>query len=184
MKILLDHNLDWRLGDQLSGHEVRTALEMTWDMLKNGALLAEAERVGFSVLITSDKGIKDQQSMKGRAIGVVVMRAPNNRLETHRTMIPEVARPQMAPAGLHNTQYVTFPTLVRTPSYITHPAYFAFPQLSPWHVWFLRAPRTGERVGTERIGQLRDDGCDCDAAMGEEEHQRLRRRSEQRDHSR
>ena len=90
MKILLDHNLDWRLGDQLSGHEVRTALEMTWDMLKNGALLAEAEGVGFSVLITSDKGIKDQQSMKGRAIGVVIMRAPNNRLETHLTMIPEV----------------------------------------------------------------------------------------------
>ncbi len=25
MKILLDHNLDWRLGDQSSGHEVRTA---------------------------------------------------------------------------------------------------------------------------------------------------------------
>ena len=29
----------------------------TWDMLKNGAWLAEADRVGFSVLITSDKGI-------------------------------------------------------------------------------------------------------------------------------
>ena len=54
------------------------------------ALLAEAEKVAFSVLITSDKGIKDQQSMKGRAIGVVIMRAPNNRLETHLTMISEV----------------------------------------------------------------------------------------------
>jgi len=90
VKILLDHNLDWRLGDQFSGHEVRTALEMAWDMLKNGALLTEAERVGFSVLITSDRGIKDQQSMKGRSIGVVIIRAPNNRLETHLTMIPEV----------------------------------------------------------------------------------------------
>jgi hypothetical protein len=65
VRILLDHNLDWRLGDHLSGHEVRTALEMAWDMLKNGALLKEAEGAGFSVLITSDKGIKDQQSMKG-----------------------------------------------------------------------------------------------------------------------
>ena len=90
MKILLDHNLDWRLSDQLPGHEVSTALEMARDALKNGALMTEAEKFGFSVLITSDKGIKDQQTMKGRAIGVVIMRALNNRLETHLTMIPEV----------------------------------------------------------------------------------------------
>ena len=90
MKILLDHNLDWRLSDRLSGHEVSTALEMAWDALKNGALLMEAEKFGFSVLITSDKGIKDQQAMKGRSIRVVIIRAPNNRLETHLTMISEV----------------------------------------------------------------------------------------------
>ena len=30
--------------------------------------------------------------MEGRSIGVVIMRAPNNRLETHLTMIPEVIR--------------------------------------------------------------------------------------------
>ena len=90
MKILLDHNLDWRLSDQLSGHDVSTAIEMAWDTLKNGALLTEAEKSGFSVLITSDKGIKDQQTMKGRSIGVVIIRAPNNRLETHLTMISEI----------------------------------------------------------------------------------------------
>ena len=90
MKILLDHNLDWRLSNQLSGHEVNTALEMAWDTLKNGALLTEAEKFGFSVLITSDKGIKDQQTMKGRSIGAVIIRAPNNRLQTHLTMISEV----------------------------------------------------------------------------------------------
>lgn len=92
MKILLDHNLDWRLSDQLSGHEVSTALDMAWDTLKNGALLTHAERSGFSVLITSDKGIKDQQTMKGRSIGVVIVRAPNNRLETHLTMIAEIVQ--------------------------------------------------------------------------------------------
>ena len=85
MKILLDHNLDWRLSDRLSGHDVSTVLEMAWDTLKNGALLTEAVKFGFSVLITSDKGIKDQQAMKGRSIGVVIIRAPNNRLETHVT---------------------------------------------------------------------------------------------------
>src|SRR5437867_12309958 len=65
---------------------------MAWDTLKNGALLTEAEKFGFSVLITSDKGIKDQQTMKGRSIAVVVIRAPNNRLETHVTMISQIAQ--------------------------------------------------------------------------------------------
>jgi predicted nuclease of predicted toxin-antitoxin system len=99
VKILLDHNLDRRLSGQLSSHEVRTALEMAWDTLKNGALLTEAEKVGFSVLITSDKGIKDQQTMKGRSIGVVVIRAPNNRLETHLTMISDVIEVLIGPAS-------------------------------------------------------------------------------------
>jgi predicted nuclease of predicted toxin-antitoxin system len=90
LKILLDHNLDWRISEHLPGHQVRTVLEMAWDILKNGALLTDGEKSGFSVLITSDKGIKDQQTMKGRSIAVVIMRAPNNRLETHVAMIPEV----------------------------------------------------------------------------------------------
>ena len=63
---------------------------MAWDTLKNGALLTEAEKFGFSLLITSDKGIKDQQTMKGRSIGDLLIRAPNNRLETHFTVISEV----------------------------------------------------------------------------------------------
>ena len=65
---------------------------MAWDTLKNGALLTEAEKFGFSVLITSDKGIKDQQTMKGRSIGVVIIRAPNNRLETHLAMISQIVQ--------------------------------------------------------------------------------------------
>ena len=63
---------------------------MAWDTLKNGALLTEAEKSGFSVLITSDKGIKAQQTMKERSIAVVIIRAPNNRLETHVAMISEI----------------------------------------------------------------------------------------------
>jgi hypothetical protein len=77
VKILLDHNLDWRISHQFSGHEVLTALEMAWGTLKNGALLTESEKSGFSVLLTSDKGIKDQQTIKGRSIAVVIIRAPH-----------------------------------------------------------------------------------------------------------
>ena len=63
---------------------------MKWDALKNGALLTEAEKSGFSLVLTADKGMKKQQTMEGRAIAVVIIRAPNNRLETHRAIIPEL----------------------------------------------------------------------------------------------
>ena len=92
MKILLDHNLDWRISTDLPGHEVSTTLEMAWDTLKNGALLTQAEKSGFSALLTADKGIKNQQRMERRSISVVIIRAPNNKLETHLTMIPDVIR--------------------------------------------------------------------------------------------
>jgi len=91
VKTLIDHNLDWRISDQLSGHEVRTALEMAWDTLKN-ALLTEAEKVRVLRINHLRQGIKDQQTMKGRSIAVVVIRAPNNRLETHLTMISQIAQ--------------------------------------------------------------------------------------------
>jgi glutamine amidotransferase PdxT len=41
-------------------------------------------------LITSNKGIKAQQTMKRRSIAVVIIRAPSNRLETHVAMISEI----------------------------------------------------------------------------------------------
>ena len=90
MKILLDHNLDWRLSTDLHGHEVSTTFEMAWDTLKNGALLTQAETFGFSALLTAGKGIKHQQMIEGRSIAVVIIRAPANKLATHRTIISGV----------------------------------------------------------------------------------------------
>ncbi len=53
-------------------------------------------------------------------------------------------------------------------------------QLPPRIAWLLRASGAGEGVGAQRVRQLRDDGRDRRAAVGEEEHQRVRWRSEQR----
>jgi predicted nuclease of predicted toxin-antitoxin system len=89
LKILLDHNLDWRLSRHLPGHEVKSAVELNWDTLVNGALLGEAERNGFTVMITADKGIKNQQRLKGRGIAVLILRAPNSKLATHISMMEE-----------------------------------------------------------------------------------------------
>jgi predicted nuclease of predicted toxin-antitoxin system len=92
VKILLDHNLDWRLYRYLPNHEVKSVLKMGWAELENGDLLDEAEREGFAVMLTADKNIKKQQAMTGRSIALVVLRAWNNAIESHVVMIDEVER--------------------------------------------------------------------------------------------
>ena len=57
-------------------------------------------------------------------------------------------------------------------------------QLSSRLARLLRASGAGEGIGPQRLRQLRDDGRDRRAAVGQAEHQRVRRRSEQRDHRR
>lgn len=90
MKILLDHNLDWRLFRALPDHEVKSTLKMEWEELENGDLLDAAEKDAFAVMLTADKSIQKQQTIAGRSIALVVLRAPNNKLKTHLSMIQEV----------------------------------------------------------------------------------------------
>ena len=42
MRILLDNNLDWRLGRELAGHDVNHVLDLGWAELKNGELVRRA----------------------------------------------------------------------------------------------------------------------------------------------
>lgn len=55
MKILLDECVDWRLAHEITGHQVKTAREMGWDTIKNGELLALAEK-DFDIFLTVDRG--------------------------------------------------------------------------------------------------------------------------------
>ena len=59
MRILLDACVPRPLRKLLSGHSIRTAQEMGWGQLKNGALLSEAES-NFDVFITKDQNLKYQ----------------------------------------------------------------------------------------------------------------------------
>ena len=59
MNILLDENLDWRLRQDLPGHTVESVPLIGWAGLKNGALLAEAEK-RFEVLLTMDSDMVQQ----------------------------------------------------------------------------------------------------------------------------
>ncbi len=73
MKVLLDENLPHQLRTALAGHDAITVQYLGWNGLKNGALLRTAEDAGFQVFLTSDQGVKEQQNMKGRKLGLVVL---------------------------------------------------------------------------------------------------------------
>jgi hypothetical protein len=73
MRILFDHGTPSGIAASLSGHEVTEATERGWDRVSNGDLLNLAEAGGFDLLLTTDKGIRYQQNLKGRKIAIVVL---------------------------------------------------------------------------------------------------------------
>lgn len=92
MKILLDHNLDRRLKQYLTGYDTATTQEQGWADALNGELLTLAESNGYDVLLTADSNIKEQQNISNRQIAILVLRAFNNRLATHAEMLNEIHR--------------------------------------------------------------------------------------------
>ena len=101
MKILLDENLDWRLCRDLPGHDVKAVPLIGWAGLKNGALLAKAEKE-FDVLVTMDNNIYHEQKLSKYQIAVVALRAKSNRLANTRPLMPKVlaALPAVRPGQL------------------------------------------------------------------------------------
>jgi hypothetical protein len=87
MRILLDACVPRILRDSLSGHHVRTAPEMGWGDLNNGALL-DAMAGQCDALVTVDKRLPQQQHIEDRPFGVVVLRARSNRLADLLPLVP------------------------------------------------------------------------------------------------
>lgn len=74
LRILLDKNVPVGVRRFLSGHDVRTFVDMNWDpQLENGVLLKEAEAAAFDVMMTSDQNIPYQQNLAGRKLALVVL---------------------------------------------------------------------------------------------------------------
>jgi predicted nuclease of predicted toxin-antitoxin system len=89
VKILLDENLDWRLRRDLPGHTVESVSLIGWAGLKNGVLLAEAEKE-FDVLVTMDSNMAHQQNLARFRIAVIALQARSNRLADTRPLMPKV----------------------------------------------------------------------------------------------
>ena len=89
MNILLDENLDWRLRRDLPGHTVESVPLIGWTGLKNGALLAEAEK-RFELLLTMDSNMVHQQNLARFRIAVIALKGKSNRLADTRPLMPKV----------------------------------------------------------------------------------------------
>jgi len=73
MRILFDQGTSAApLRRALTDHTVRTAYEMSWTQLSNGALLRAAE-VEFDALITTDKNLRYQQNIAGNRLAVLIL---------------------------------------------------------------------------------------------------------------
>ncbi len=76
MLVLLDQGTPVPLRSFLIGHTVKTAAQQLWSTLANADLLGAAEAAGFDVLVTTDKNLVQQQSLKDRKIAIVVLGNP------------------------------------------------------------------------------------------------------------
>jgi predicted nuclease of predicted toxin-antitoxin system len=88
MRVLLDNCVDHRFARLIRGHEVVHARKRGWAELKNGELLTAAEADGFAVLVTTDKQMQHQQTLRGRRISVVVMNTPRITLRQLAPLVP------------------------------------------------------------------------------------------------
>src|ERR1017187_8748610 len=81
MRLLLDECIDEGLRYHFTGHECQTCRYAGLSGLANGALLAAADQAGFDVLITVDQNMPNQQSLRGRSISLLVVRARTTNLD-------------------------------------------------------------------------------------------------------
>jgi hypothetical protein len=91
MRVLLDEQMPKELAAELPGHKVHTIDEAGWKGLDNGALLGKAGEQ-FDALISMDKNMPVQQDVGRYSIGLVLVRAPSNRIESIRPLIPAILR--------------------------------------------------------------------------------------------
>ena len=80
MRILLDECIPRAFKHSFAGHDCSTVPEAGLAGYKNGELLALAERKGFQIFLTLDKGIRYQQNLAGHGMAIILIRARSNRL--------------------------------------------------------------------------------------------------------
>ncbi|HBH01723.1 MAG TPA: hypothetical protein DDZ42_07340 [Candidatus Rokubacteria bacterium] len=102
MRVLLDEQLPVDLAAALEGHSVDTVVVRGWTGITNGELL---RRMGaeYDALVTMDRGIEFQQNLATVSIGMLLVRAPSNRMVHLLPLVPTIlqALSALRPSQLH-----------------------------------------------------------------------------------
>lgn len=102
MRVLLDEQLPVDFAEALQGHTVDTVVGRGWAGIQNGELM-QRMRGEFDALITLDRGIEFQQNIAGLSFGVLLVRAPSNRMVHLEPLVPAILEvlPLLRPGQLY-----------------------------------------------------------------------------------
>ncbi len=115
MKFLRDENLPAKLRfDFAPEHEVRTVQEMGWNGKKDGELLGLLTLYGFDALITVDRGLPHQQTLKRFPVTIFLLLAQNNKHQTLQPLVEKVKQSidGMKPQGIESKSTFFLPSVI------------------------------------------------------------------------
>lgn len=92
MRVLLDECVPRKFRNILPDYDCRTVPEEGLAGKKNGELLSLAEKSGFQVFLTLDRGLEYEQNLQQRPIAVILIRARSSRLADLSTHSSEILR--------------------------------------------------------------------------------------------
>jgi predicted nuclease of predicted toxin-antitoxin system len=92
MRILLDECIPRKFKNALPDHDCRTVPGEMLAGKKNGELLSLAEKSGFQVFLTLDRGLEYEQNLRGRSIAIILIRSRSSRLADLLPHVSEVIR--------------------------------------------------------------------------------------------
>lgn len=100
MKVLFDNCVPDVFLGMFATHEAKHARDCGWDELANGHLLKVADEAGFQVLLTIDRKMRFQSSLKGLTICVAaVENAQNSKARMAKVLEEVIANLETLAAG-------------------------------------------------------------------------------------
>lgn len=91
MKVLFDECVPAKFKRSFARHDCKTVPEAGFAGKSNGELLDLAEREGFNVFLTLDKGIEYEQNPAGRRIAIIIVLSKSNRIADLLCLVAECA---------------------------------------------------------------------------------------------
>jgi len=110
MRVLLDECVPRKLCRLILGHNVMTVPQAGLAGLKNGALLSQAAG-HFDALVTTDRGIPNQQNLQASGLALVVLVAISNRYADLAPLVPQLLAilPSVKPGNVYHLSSPTAP---------------------------------------------------------------------------